>query len=61
MSGSKEIKKPQTKKIMKELKNLEDVIKEINKTEELETEIINLKHINTTDLIMYDKKHSIYY
>ena len=40
MSNPKKIKNLILIKIMKELKNLEDAIEEINKTEELEPEII---------------------
>ena len=40
MSSLQKIKNLRLPKIMKELKNLEDAIKEINKIEELETEII---------------------
>ena len=40
MSSLQKIKNLRFPKIMKELKNLEDAIKEINKIKELETEII---------------------
>ena len=40
MSSPKKIKNPRLIKIMRELKNLEDAVKEINKIEELKTEII---------------------
>ena len=40
MSNPKKIKNLILIKIMKELKNLEDAIEEINKIEELETKII---------------------
>ena len=40
MSSLKKIKNPRIIKITKELKNLEDAIEEINKIEELETEMI---------------------
>ena len=40
ISCPKKIKNLRLRKIMRELKNLEDAIEEINKIEELETEII---------------------
>ena len=40
MSSPKEIKNPRLIKIIRELKNREDAIEEINKIQELNTEII---------------------
>ena len=40
ISSPKKIKSLRLIKIMKELKNLEDAIEEMNKTEELETELM---------------------
>ena len=40
MTSPKKIKNPRIIKITRELKNLEDAIEEINKIEELETEMI---------------------
>ena len=40
MSSSKKIKNPRLIKIMRQLKSLEDAIKEISRIEELETEIV---------------------